>query len=228
VTLPSDTPSADTRSGAVDELLSHFAAGRLAPALHALVASHLVLTPRSRGFVGALEEAASAQIEGDEIAEVSDRDACLAAIFAAEPLVAAEAPAEPAAIPAPLAQIFGDAAALDVKSLSWKRYLPGIKRVAASAHPQGGAANLYWIRAGQRLPRHTHEGQEITLVLRGGFSDVTGHYARGDIAVADADLDHKPVADSGEDCICFAVTDAPLQLTGPIGRVVQRMFGART
>jgi putative transcriptional regulator len=35
------------------------------------------------------------------------------------------------------------------------------------------------------------------------------------------------VADLDEDCICFAVTDAPLQLTGPIGRVVQRLFSKK-
>ena len=52
----------------------------------------------------------------------------------------------------------------------------------------------------------------------------TGRYARGDLAIADSALDHQPVADSGEDCICFAVTDAPLRLTGPVGRIVERLF----
>jgi putative transcriptional regulator len=61
-------------------------------------------------------------------------------------------------------------------------------------------------------------------VLRGGFSDVSGHYMRGDIAIADEDVDHKPVADADEDCICFAVTDAPLKLTGPVGKVIQGLF----
>ena len=54
---------------------------------------------------------------------------------------------------------------------------------------------------------------------------MTGHYARGDIALAEADLDHKPMTDAGEDCICFAVTDAPLHLTGPFGRLLDRFFG---
>ncbi len=70
------------------------------------------------------------------------------------------------------------------------------------------------------MPNHTHGGNEMTLVLAGGFSDDTGHYERGDVSIADDELVHTPVADPGEDCICLAVTDAPLKLTGPIGRIV--------
>ena len=73
---------------------------------------------------------------------------------------------------------------------------------------------------GRVMPSHTHDGSEVTLVLRGGFSDPTGHYRRGDIAIADRDLDHHPRADDDEDCICFAVIDAPLRLTGPLAPLV--------
>ena len=43
---------------------------------------------------------------------------------------------------------------------------------------------------------------------------------RGDVAEADPSVNHQPVADPGEDCICLAVTDAPLRLTGPFGRLL--------
>jgi putative transcriptional regulator len=33
------------------------------------------------------------------------------------------------------------------------------------------------------------------------------------------------MTDEGQDCICFAVTDAPLRLTGPVGRILDRFFG---
>ena len=68
------------------------------------------------------------------------------------------------------------------------------------------------------MPSHTHHGTELTLVLTGGFKDEDGHYVAGDVAFADGDVDHKPIADEGEDCICFAVTAGRLQLTGPVGR----------
>ena len=70
------------------------------------------------------------------------------------------------------------------------------------------------------MPQHTHDGVESTIVLKGAFSDETGRYARGDVAIATADHDHAPVADASEECICFAVIDGPLRLTGPIGRVL--------
>jgi putative transcriptional regulator len=56
-------------------------------------------------------------------------------------------------------------------------------------------------------------------VLEGGFSDILGSYERGDITINDSSVDHQPVADDDGDCICFAVTDAPLRLTGRIGRL---------
>jgi putative transcriptional regulator len=123
-------------------------------------------------------------------------------------------------LPAPLVRYLGS----NLEEIRWRGLLPGVKeyKVEKTEH---GEAVLYWIKPGRKMPNHTHEGSEYTLVLKGGFTESTGHYRRGDIAIADQDIDHRPVADLDEDCICFAVTDAPLRLTGPIGRIVQRLFG---
>jgi putative transcriptional regulator len=61
--------------------------------------------------------------------------------------------------------------------------------------------------------------------LKGGFTDASGHYSRGDIAIADADIDHRPRADEGDDCICFVVNDAALKLTGPVARFFNHLTG---
>jgi putative transcriptional regulator len=76
------------------------------------------------------------------------------------------------------------------------------------------------IRAGRAVPRHTHRGYELVCVLEGGFSDAAGHYGRGDVAVADDGVDHQPTADADGDCICLAVTDAPVRLTGRFWRLL--------
>ncbi len=68
------------------------------------------------------------------------------------------------------------------------------------------------------MPVHTHAGMELTLVIAGGFRDEHGHFVRGDIAVADASVAHRPIADPGEDCICLAVTDGAVSLTGRFAR----------
>jgi putative transcriptional regulator len=36
--------------------------------------------------------------------------------------------------------------------------------------------------------------------------------------IADESVDHCPIADEEGDCLCLAVTDAPLRLTGRFGR----------
>ncbi|MGL4438809.1 MAG: ChrR family anti-sigma-E factor, partial [Bosea sp. (in: a-proteobacteria)] len=129
-----------------------------------------------------------------------------------------EAPADGVFTPG-LRQFVGMASA----DVPWRTLLPGVKEYTIS-NDHGTEAKLYWIKAGRKIPAHTHGGEEVTIVLKGGFSDATGHYRRGDVAMADEELDHKPVADSDQDCICFAVTDAPLKLTGPVGKVIQGLF----
>ena len=105
----------------------------------------------------------------------------------------------------------------DLASLAWKKR-GSLSEVAVLPDQGGFKTRLYRIRPGTAMPQHSHEGREFTLLLAGGFSDETGHYLRGDVAAVDSSVDHRPVADPGEDCICLAVTDAPLRLTGPLGR----------
>ena len=79
---------------------------------------------------------------------------------------------------------------------------------------------LLRIRPGIRIPRHTHAGTELTLVLAGGFTDGGGHYLRGDLSFSDGEVDHSPRADDDGECICLTVIDAPLRLTGPLMRLL--------
>jgi RNA polymerase sigma-70 factor, ECF subfamily len=71
------------------------------------------------------------------------------------------------------------------------------------------------IAARKELPVHTHRGNEYTLVMAGSFSD-----ASGDFILADTHVTHQPRAWEREDCICFAVMDAPLKMTGFFGRLL--------
>jgi putative transcriptional regulator len=204
----------------LDALLAAYAAGSLSAPLHALVAAHLSIKSDNRAFVRRLEHLGARAVEQGAPVKILNRDARLAAIF--DSPAGIEAPRHSACdiLPAPLARFVGQ----DLNAIHWRTRLPGIKEFHV-ADESGGEASLLWIKPGRTVPCHTHDGSEVTIVLKGGFTDITGHYTRGDIAVADAELDHRPRADDGEDCICFAVTDAPLRLTGPFGRIVQRIFG---
>ena len=81
-------------------------------------------------------------------------------------------------------------------------------------------ARFYKIAAGKELPQHTHRGNEFTLVLSGSFSDLSGDYHPGDFVLANSSTHHQPKAHDKEDCICFAVMDAPLKMTGFFGRLL--------
>jgi len=218
--LKREIVGSEGRGEAVDALLAAYGAGSLDPSLHALVASHLILKPQGRRFVAALEDLAADQITQMAPEPLSRRDERLAQIFATGIAPSAPPAKSSDVLPAPLRQYLRQG----LNDIHWRTKLPGVKEFRIEEKGRGDAS-LLWVRAGRRMPSHTHEGSEVTLVLQGGFSDVTGHYGRGDIAIADADLDHKPVSDLDEDCLCFAVTDAPLHLTGPFGRVLDRLFG---
>lgn len=206
----------------IDALLASYAAGALNAPLHALVFSHLALSPQNRAFVAALEGVAGGALAAASPQPLAARDRMLAAILsegetreAAIPIAGSVDPV----FPEPLRRLVGRGSG----EISWRFKLPGIREYRV-ADTDAGEAVLYWVKAGRRLPQHTHEGDEVTLLLKGGFTDTLGHYRRGDIAMGDSELDHTPVADRDEDCICFAVTDAPLQLTGPVARLLRKVF----
>ena len=67
--------------------------------------------------------------------------------------------------------------------------------------------------------------RNYTVVLQGGYTDVTGQYGPGDFQLTDASLTHSPVADPGEDCINLAVTTAPLKFHSLLQRIAAPFFG---
>lgn len=204
----------DSGSRPVDALLAGYALGTLSRPLNVLVESHLCLSTANRDYVAALEALCGVVMSETSGKPLSRRDERLASIFALddhEPAPVVQAANDPI-LPAPLFRLIGHG----LDRVSWKSVMPGLKE-----HRLGDEASLLWIGAGRRMPNHTHEGTEATLVLKGSFSDLTGEYQRGDIAIGDEDLDHRPIAGAAEDCICFVVNDAPLRLTGPVGRFIE-------
>jgi len=208
-------------NGVLNTLLADYAAGHLAAPLHGLVAAHLTLKADNRGYVAALESLHGMELDRIDVKPIQRRDEMLESIMKLPAASALKTSTNrDMALPAPIAAFFGDT----LTDLAWRSVMPGLKEIKANT--KGGAeASLLWIKAGRVMPSHTHEGTEITLVLKGGFTDASGHYSRGDIAVADGAVNHQPRADDHEDCICFVVNDAPLRLTSRIGRFIQHLSG---
>ncbi|MFM9975804.1 MAG: ChrR family anti-sigma-E factor [Beijerinckiaceae bacterium] len=201
--------------GPLDALLASYCSGGLTRPMHAIVASHLAMSHKNRLFVSAMESVLADEMENIPAQEkIGARTRRLAAILDEDNVVFAPAEANSDMIPAPLAAFMGQS----FDDLRWRFVLPGLREVVLESSPDC-TASLLWIKAGRAMPSHTHEGLEATLVLKGSFLDSTGCFNRGDLAVADSELDHKPVAGPDQDCICFAVSEGPVHLTGPLARV---------
>ncbi len=200
-----------------------YAAGSCGEAEALIIATHLALCPECRAVVEAYDAVGGALL--DEIAPTAVDEHGLEAVLArlddATPAVemaprVAPRGHEDIVLPEPLRSYL----ATDLKDVVWKPVMRGLDEAAVPICTSPAKSRLMRIGAGVAVPRHTHHGSEMTLVLSGGFSDNRGHFVRGDIAVSDPEVEHRPVADADEDCICFVVTDAPLKLTGPIGRLL--------
>lgn len=102
----------------------------------------------------------------------------------------------------------------DFSDLSWKKIGSSLRISYLRTGDPSHELALYHIKAGGRIPEHTHRGAEMTLVLTGGFSDSQGSYHQGDFIYREPGDVHAPTALQSEDCICIAVLDAPLKFTG--------------
>jgi putative transcriptional regulator len=212
-----------------DDLLMEYAAGTLSEPASLVIATHLALCPECRAMVaqfeavgGALlDDMAPAEVAPDMLQDLLARldDPCEAPIRArVKPRRADRGARSAPVLPEPLRSYVGG----DVGSVRWKPVIRGVEEfiVPVGCHAGETKTRLMRIRPGTTMPRHTHVGTELTLVLAGGFSDEGGHYLRGDLTLSDSEVDHQPVADEDAECICIIVTDAPLRLTGPFLRLL--------
>ncbi|MFW2589711.1 ChrR family anti-sigma-E factor [Sagittula sp. SSi028] len=205
-----------------DALIQGYAAGTLPEAVNLIVASHVSLCDDCRAAVEAAETLGGALLETQDTAPLAENalDRAMAAIRGTAPEARPiRMPKSDPVIPAPLADYIGGS----LDNVRWRPLGMGVKQAILDTTPEASARLLY-IPAGVAVPDHSHNGLELTLVLQGAFSDEDGHFARGDIEVADDSVEHMPVADISEDCICLAVTDAPLRFNSFLPRLLQPIF----
>ena len=99
-------------------------------------------------------------------------------------------------------------------SLKWRFLSPSLKVAAISIGEDVHELAFHKIKAGGKAPEHNHKGTEITVVLKGSFSDTDDIYQPGDFIIREPGDIHQPIATKNEECICLSVLAAPIQLTG--------------
>ena len=120
----------------------------------------------------------------------------------------------------------------DYRSLDWKRLSPDISSVELcrdnhSSNNNGSKVELLKIRPGGSAATHTHTGNEYTVILKGSFSDEQGLYSEGDFLMRNQSDHHTPIATRNGECICLAVTEGPVRLTGILSRLLNPLVRYR-
>lgn len=77
-----------------------------------------------------------------------------------------------------------------------------------------------YMEKGGKVPEHTHNGAEMTLVLDGVFKDENGQYADGDFVVTDESVTHTPNSEVEEGCLVFSIVEKPLHFTSGLARLL--------
>ena len=205
-----------------DEWLLSYAAGALDPGRSLMVASHLAYHDDLQETVASVEALGGTLLEAIDQTSVSD-DALERLLSRIEDNPVEEI--KPVAssgsrFPQPLMEFLDT----DMNSLNWRFMGPGM----SNARLWDGAAgeHLWLLRAkgGIAVPEHGHTGDEWTLVLNSSYH-TDSRFVAGDIEVADDDIEHQPLIDAEEECICLVFTAGPLKFKSVAAKVAQPFIG---
>lgn len=211
-----------------------FAAGGLSPEMSAVAATHLDVCRLCRQRLSDAERIGGTLLGQQQPPAVDEargarlREAMLKLLDsepAAENPPAARggeqhAPVDPDQLPRPLHPYFGRS----WRELRWRWVAPGVHMIRA-ARVSGDTLILLKIAPGKSMPLHSHQGTELTHVLRGAYDDALGHFGPGDVADLGDEIEHQPITARGASCVCVAALDAPLRFPGWLARKLQSIVG---
>lgn len=206
-----------------DDILMAYSAGTLPEAFNLIVATHVSLCDDCRAQLDAFDAVGGAVLSGCETATVAEDSLEATLRLIAGGPTEKQTPRRAASgsvFPAPLQDYVGG----DLADVKWRSVGGGVRQSILKTE-NDATVRLLHIPPGVKIPDHGHRGMEMTLVLKGAFRDEFDRFGRGDVEIANEDLEHTPVAEEGEDCICLAATDAPLKFNALIPRIAQPFIG---
>ena len=207
----------------VESLLIDYAGGSLPLALEVLVETHISMNPTSARSIRMLLQIGGALMENSEPVSMSEGsfEKLMEEFDCGEDdVVQNEVSNDNDKLPLPLRNYISD----NNFSKNWRRIGIGLSEQTVEFGDEFGSAKLYRIAPGCGVPSHSHDGNEVSLVLAGGFTDEYGSYGPGDISIQETGAIHKPVADADGECIVLAVNEGPIVLTGPVGRLLNMLI----
>lgn len=195
--------------------LTDYAAGCLPTSQALCVATHLHYCPACRTKSRDLTELGAELFSRQPAAEVraGEFDRLMRRIERQPEQVASEAPVRPANVVSILPRAVHKLTNGNLDELRWRRVGRNFRYTRLNVGDRERETSLFFIKAGGSVPRHHHKGDEITVILKGSFSDREDKYAVGDFIVRTRGETHRPVASQDQDCLCLSTLDAPIVMS---------------
>ena len=192
-------------------LLVDYVSGNLSPAKAACIAAHNSYCGICRKTTFQLETLGAELFNGLESQEVpnSTFDSVLVRLEKSPASQGEQVESKDESFPLVLRKLMSK----EFADLEWRKVTSALSVSQLHTGDLKHECALYQIAAGGKIPEHDHKGAEMTVVISGGFSDRQGVYHKGDFIFREKDQIHAPTALESEDCICLAVSDAPLRFT---------------
>lgn len=196
--------------------LTDFAAANLSLSEAVCVSAHLELCGKCRAHVKQLSEVGAVLMEeGDsEPMESKSFDQLMSRVDALPEQCEPEVRETPIARPVTkcvVPRALQGMLANGLEQLSWIQLGAALKIAPLKIGNASRETALYDIKAGGRMPEHEHRGEEITVLLKGSFSDAEGSYTRGDFVVRNKGEAHQPTVSLDMDCICLVSLERPIK-----------------
>jgi putative transcriptional regulator len=189
------------------DILAAYASGVLEPGFGLVVAAHIEGCAQCRRHVASYEAVSGEALREVEAAALDD-----GALSRVMSRLDSAAPISFTPDRRPFVE------RLTLKPRKW--VAPGVW-VAAVDTPHARTNRVYVLSVAPGMPtaRHEHSGAEFCTVLKGAYRDELGLFRAGDFAAADHDVNHQPVVQGDEACICLFATEGRLQPQGLLGRL---------
>lgn len=205
-----------------DDVLIEYASGTLWHEMSVLVAAHATVCPICREQIRLHEDISGALLETQklqpetatlDLAEIEARRARSAAAGRIAPPVLDDTEG---IFPRPLSRfIVEETGSTHFADLDWHVYGFGIERAILTSGPSGVRSRILRCQPEAVFPTHGHGSDEFSLVLQGALSDRNERYEAGDVQHVSREVSHAPIAEDGDICLVFVVSEEPPVLALP-------------
>lgn len=204
-------------------LLMEYAAGALDEGCMLMMASYVSVCPQARAYVRQCENFGGALMEY-QCSPVSMHKGSLQSVLerldqdepaSDECSAGACGFCEEQRLPEPIAKHINKCA----PNARWRKMNAGVQSFMLPAERCTYQTRLVKMEPGAKTRAHSHPGTELTLVLKGEYSDEYGQYSEGDFIIIDEQIKHQPVAGKNG-CLCLISTDIPVRFSGSFHTII--------